>query len=297
MLSSKYKKLIALVLIVSVFFVARPKPAQAGEWGGAMMAAIWKQSVETMVKSIQDTLLANVKMAAMRVIQNRMLSLLKTSSGSSSQGLAGMLIANWQSFVYSTAQNYATTVTSDFFTNLNTSANNYTKQYILTPASNALTENVFEQVPDIQEYIDDPTYIFKSNSPVDWKIWIKAAEPQNDLATTYLKAEALKQAAYQQKIQTQMAEGLAGSGYASKKKTSSDSKTSKYGSSRSSSGKDEEISLPGAMLNNFLNETQSMGIKLVTYAKSIPEVVANMVTTSITQMVNQGITDTFSKIK
>jgi hypothetical protein len=294
----RYKNTIAIFLILSVLFSFRPAPAHAGEWGGAMLAAMWKQSVETMVKSIQDTILANAKQAAIRVIQNRMMSFMKTSSGSSSQGLTGMLISNWQSFVFSTAQNYTTTVTNDFFTNLGAAGNNYTRQYIIDPAQKAVTKDIFSQVPDIQQYIPDPANIFTTKTTSDWKIWLKAAEPQNDQAVTHLKASALEQSAFQQKVQAQFAEGLAGNGYASKKTTDkANSSTSKYGTYRSGSKESEDITLPGAMVNNFLNATQNMGIQLVTYAKSIPEVVVNMVTTSITQMVNQGINKSFSKIQ
>lgn len=306
------RKIVILILAAATLAVFRPAPARADNWGANMAAALWKQTTEQMVKSIQDTILANAKMMAIRVIQTRVLSLLQMNSGSSASGLSGMIISNWQSFIYNTASTYSMQVTDDFFRGLEAGSTSAMKQYILSPARNAMNENVFSMMPDIQNYCPggDPTKAFSGGATNGWRCWNASGQPQNDLAFTYLRAMGLKQAAYEMKAESQKAEGLAGQGYASKKSTASSdsSKTSgspdttkwgKYGEGRYGSEGDEEesIDVVGSTFGYMANMGQSMAMRLIEQAKSIPEVAVNMVTSTLTQMVNQGINQAFSKIQ
>jgi hypothetical protein len=303
------RKIIVLALAVATLAAFRPAPARADYWGASMASQLWKQTTEQMVKSIQDTLLANAKMMAVRVIQARVLSLLQTNSGSSASGLSGIIISNWQSFIYNTAGTYSMQITNDFFRGLEAGSTSAIKQYVLTPAQNAANENIFSMMPDIQNYCPggDPTKAFDSGTSNQWKCWNASAQPQNDLASTYLRAMSLKQAAYEMKAESQKAEGLAGQGYASKKTeapsgssgSSDTTKWGKYGEGRYGSEGDEEesIGVAGSTLAYMANMGQSMAMRLIEQAKSIPEVAVNMVTSTLTQMVNQGINQAFSKIQ
>ena len=306
-MSNLYKKTILFFLLMMFLSTACAPSAQAGEWGGDMAAAIWTRSVNEMTKSIQDSLLANAKMAAMRVIQNRLMSLLKTNSGSSADGISGMIISNFQSFIYNTASTSANNVTNNWFNILNAGATTATKQYVLNPAQQAMNENVFSQLPNLQDYCPggDPSKAFESGTANKWLCWQKSALPRNDVASVYLRAQALKQAELQMKADAQRTEALAGQGVASKKTTAA----SKDGTATASNGKQvsvparsdykggESITMTGAMIGSLSNEINSMGIKMVEYARSLPEVVVNMVTATMTQMITQGVSQAFSKIQ
>lgn len=308
-MQKKYAKIAVLTLLISMFLLTRPVPAQAGEWGGDMAAAIWTKAVNDMTKAIQDSILANAKMAAVRVIQNRMSSLFKSSSGSNASGLSGMIISNFQSFIFSTASNTANNVTNDFFDILNAGATTATKQYVLNPAQKALAEGAFSQLPNLQDYCPggDPSKAFSPGTVNNWLCWTKAAQPQNDLASIYLRAQALKQAQLQATITAQTAEAIAGQGVASKKTTSpgpadrtmtaSNGKQVSVPARSDYKGSTESITMTGAMIGSLQNRINQMGIDMVAYAKSLPEVVTNMVTTTMTQMINEKISETFSKIQ
>jgi len=302
-MKNSHKKIIIFLLLASMLATFSPSPARAGEWGGDMAAALWTKAVNDMTTSIQNTILAQAKAAALRVLQNHVFSLLRKKSGSSASGLSGMIISNFQDFIYSTAQSSSTTVVNDWFNIISAGTTTAEKQYILTPAKNALQTNVFSQLPNLSDYCKngDPTKAFDSGTSNPWLCWTKAGAPRNDLASRYLQAQALKQAALNMKAESQKTEAIAGQGLVGKKKTTeetaSNGKKVTVPAGSDYKGKKEEITMPAAMGGALMNGVTDFGVKVIEYAKSLPEVMVNMVTATITQMVNQGITETFSKIK
>jgi len=270
-MKNTYKKLIAVTLIFLMLAISCPSPVRAGYWGEDWAATTWQTMYEQIYKTIQDALLANMKMAALRVIQSRMSSLLGKSSGSSSSGLSGMIISNWQSFIYKTAQSYSTQVTSDFFNSLSSGASSTLKSKVLTPANSAATADSISKAPNLDSYLSggDPSKIFTSGATTaPWKAWNVASQPQNDLAFNLLRILAIKEAAFQVKSESQKTEGLAGQGYASKKTGSS--------STSSGSSSTETISAPGSSIKSIQDKIQGMPIDMVALARTIPEVATAM---------------------
>ena len=74
----KIKKIIALVLIASLFALLVPaRPAKADIWGESLFAAMtFKQMLEEIYKKIEQSMLAALRSAAIKIIQSRLLSLI-----------------------------------------------------------------------------------------------------------------------------------------------------------------------------------------------------------------------------
>jgi hypothetical protein len=295
----KKTKKIAFVLFLFAFLnMAFAPSARADEWGGSMLAANFQITREQMLQSIKETIIANLKMAAIRIIQARLSSLLG-SVGGSTDGVAGMIISDWKAFIYTSASKYSTYATNSFFTNLNSGATSAMKQYVLDPAKSAVGVDYYNMRPDLQNYVSggDPTKIFSSTSsswPVGWRV---AAMPQNDLGSIALRAEGVKQTAAEQQKLAKLAEGIAGQGNKSKEVTVPGPKD---GQVTASNGKmvsvpagsdykgEQNISVAGSMLGYLKSEANAMPMRMLTLARSIPEVATAMVNQMIAQVIQQG---------
>jgi len=307
-MSKLTRKIITVVLLLSIAFTLVPRPTHAGAWGEDYGAAILKQMLEEMFLKIKEAIVASLKMAAIRIIQARLMSLLGGSSGSSSLGVSGMIISDWRQFIYGTANNYSMKITNNFFSGLQSGVPSAVRSNIITPAKNAVMINDIDKQPDIQNYVRegrtdkifDPYY---TKNP--WRALEKTIEPQNSLAYTYLRGTALQQATFQLEAEKQKAEGQAGGGVKSKESGSSSKGPTTATSSTggkvtvppgSSYTGEQKITTPGSVIKDMIGEVQSMPVKMVSLARSIPEIVAGMVTSMLTQMIRQGISTATSKV-
>ncbi|MFH0930199.1 MAG: hypothetical protein V1814_03030 [Candidatus Moraniibacteriota bacterium] len=291
-MNKKIQKIFSTLLLFAFLSLAFTPSARADTWGANMMAAIWKQTTEQMVKSIQDTLLANLKMAALRIIQSRLMSLLGSSGNSMVPGVTNFIISDWKMFIYGSASKYSTQVTNDFFRNLQAGSTGAINQYVISPAQRAVNVNYWSMRPDLQNYVagGDASKIFNTGAASNpWMAWRMAAMPQNDLAFTYLRAESYKQAAYNQEAQARMSEGQAGQGYKSKEATTSSG--AKVTVPSGSDYKGQNITTAGSDIKELANEvTIRMKTQMLSLARSIPEVVTAMVNQMLTQVIQQGVT-------
>jgi hypothetical protein len=308
-MSNLSKKLIIVILIFSLMLTFFPRSARAGAWGEDYGAAILKQTLEEIYLKIKETIVASLKMAAIRVIQSRLSSLLGGNSGSSSLGISGFIISDWRQFIYGTANNYSMKITNNFFSNIQSGVPSPLTSRIITPAQRAVMSNNIMQPPNLQNYISEgrADRIFSSGFVSNpWRVWDIAGQPQNDVGDIYLRASTLREISYNEEAEKQKAEGIAGGGVKSKEAGSSSSR-GPYTATTSSGGKvtvppgsnytgAQQITTPGSVIKDMIGEIQSMPVKMVSLARSIPEIVAGMVTQMITQMINQGIVMATSKI-
>jgi hypothetical protein len=107
---SKYKKVIALVLILSFLTITIPRPARADFWGAAWSAVFLKQTLEITYEKIKTTIVATLKMNAIRTIQGRMMSLIGGGGGGQPQ-----IVTNWRETIYGSANKEASVVVNDYF--------------------------------------------------------------------------------------------------------------------------------------------------------------------------------------
>jgi hypothetical protein len=283
-------KLIAIFLIISIFTMALPKPAKADIWGESIYGAMtYKQILEEMYKKIQDTLVASLRNAAIRLIQSRLMALLG-SGGKNGPGP----IADWRQFIYSSAMQYSTQVTNDFFRNMRTGLPSPVIQRIVSPAQKMTTADPSEMKPDIQNYVREgrADKIFAKGYATDkWEAWRRAAMPQNSPAYLAMVGTSIKQESARQQEEIKKTEGAANAGYQSKK----DDSGSKNGVSAPGAEEGKTIT-PGSTVKDTVTKVQGMPIDMISMARTIPDVVAGMVTSMLTQMLNRGLTTVTSQI-
>lgn len=306
-MNKKTNKILMVLLLFAFLNTAFTPAARAEAWGTNMASTIYQITTEKMMKSIYDTTLANLKMAALRIIQSRLMSLLQ-SSGVPVDGVAGAIISDWKMFIFSSATRYSDQITSDFFRGLSSGAATGMQQRVINPAMMAVNTDYWGMRPNLQNYVQngDAGMIFqlgKSMNP--WVAWNAAAQPQNDLAFTYLRAMSYKQAAYEQEAAAKQAEGIGGQGYAGKEMTASNGKKltvpgAKDREMTTSSGarvsvpsgsdyKGQNITTTGSDIKTLTNEVViRMKTQMLSMAQSIPEIATAMVNQMISQVIQQG---------
>ena len=99
-MNKKIQKIFLVLLLFAFLNMAFAPSARADFWGSAYDgSAISKQTTEHMTKSIYDTIVANLKIAAIRILQAKLFSLLGMNK-STTPGVAGMIISDWKVFIY-----------------------------------------------------------------------------------------------------------------------------------------------------------------------------------------------------
>jgi hypothetical protein len=297
-MNKKTNKILIALLLFAFLNTAFAPAARAEAWGTNMASTIYQITTEKMMKSIYDTALANLKMAALRIIQTRLMSLLQ-SSGVPMEGVAGAIISDWKMFIFSSATRYSDQVTSDFFRGLSSGAATGMQQRVINPAMMAVNTDYWGMRPNLQNYVTngDASQIFqlgKSMNP--WVAWNAAAQPQNDLAFTYLRAMSYKQAAYNQEAAAKQAEGVGGQGYAgkvtvpgAKDREVMASNGKMLSAPASSSYQGQKITTAGSDIKALANDVViHMKTQMLSMAQSIPEIATAMVNQMIAQVIQQG---------
>jgi len=297
------KKIIPAVLIMTMLVLFLPRPAQAGWWGEPWASTNYQITVEKILKNIEDNLVANAKIIAIRVIQGRLNVLLTGSCGQYCIGGTGaMFITDWQDFIFGSAQRQADMVVNNFFMGLR-SGTTASMQRVVTNAQRALDAEVelTKRPPDLQNYVSEgkAALIFDPSTPNPWKAWTVAGQPQNDLAYRYLQGWSIKQEAFRQEEERRKAMGQAYSGFTGTQAKSTSSRgpltatSSQGGKLTIPPGSDyippEKITLPGSIVKDLTAEAQGMGMKMIEFANSIPEIVSEMVVQTLTNLINYGI--------
>ncbi len=296
------KRLITVIILISILSSSLPFPARAEAWGTNIGAAIWQVETERMLENIQKQVVASVKITAIRVIQGRLNVLLTGSCGRYCIGGDGaMFITDWQDFIFGSAQRTADMVVNDFFTGLR-SGTTSAMQRVLDNAQTALDAEVelAKRPPDLQNYVAEgkASLIFDPTTRNNWMAWRKAAEPQNDLASIWLRARAAQREAYRQEEEKRKAQGIAGQGFPGVE--TKESNRGPYAATSSQGGRvtvppgsdwtpSSKVTLPGSIVRDLTAETQLMGLKMLTLAQSIPEIATAMVAQTLTNLLNYGI--------
>jgi hypothetical protein len=266
-----------------------------------MLAAEWKQMMERMYDQIEKTLIANLKIAAIRIIQMRLQQIMSKATGGSSQmGVSGMIISNWEQFIYGTANQYAMNYTNNFFDSMSSGATGYVRQYIIMPAKMAVMTDPAVFRPNIQNYVNEgrADMIFQPGWAQNPKVaWLVSAQPQNDPGYWALTGTFKSESAYNRQVEAQKAQGIAGQGYASGGTHEATTSTgTKVTVPAGSDYQGININVTGSYRAAMASKVESMGIDMVALARSIPEVVASMVTQVITQTLTAGIQNVASQL-
>ncbi|OGI25616.1 MAG: hypothetical protein A3J76_06090 [Candidatus Moranbacteria bacterium RBG_13_45_13] len=286
---NKTKKTIASFLLIVFLTISWAPSARAEYWGTNMMSTIYQLTVEKIQKQIYETILANLRIVAIRIIQGRLMTLLTGSPGGGGMGTSGMIISDWRQFIYGSAQKYSTQVTNDFFRNIRSGTPSALQQNVINPAERAVNTDYWGMRPDLQNYVSEgrASNIFNPGATSNpWMAWRMAAMPQNDLAFTYLRAMSFQQEAFRTEEEKKKAEGVAGQGYKSVTASNGKQVTVPSGSDYKGS---QNITTPASTVGALVNKGLGMNLDTVSLTQSIPDIVSNMVVGMLTQFLNQGL--------
>jgi len=272
----KHKKIIASVLVLSILAITVPRPARADAWGSNMMAAIQKEIMEELYLQIKETIIANLKIMAIRIIQGRLQTLITGVPGG--MGANGLIISDWKQFINRPASKYSDKITNDFFSRLKSGAASGERQMIEN-AERKIKENIYTP-PDLHNYVAEgkKENIFKPGAAQNpWLAWGVAGLAQNSETDIEMRARSLGGTAYGMEAKARESEGVAGQGVEGAKK----------GSSGITGG--GQIVTPGSVIKDLITKVQSMPLDILVQSKSIYEIITSMVTQMLTQMIMQGI--------
>jgi hypothetical protein len=276
-MGNKTKKILVAILLLTLFTATLPAPAHAEIWGESIYGAMYlKQTLEEMYNKIQQTIVANLRMMAMRVIQTKLMSIFGGAGGAGGPKVIG----DWRQFIYGAAMTYSMQATNDFFRGMQSGLPSPMVRRIVMPAQRSVMANPYSIQPDLQNYVREgrAEMIFRQGwAPNQWAAWRQSFMPQNDAGMIALQGQALKQASFDQQAEVKKAEGVAGAGFEGTKKGATPGKPD--------SG---QITMSGSAAKDMAVKVQSMPIDMISMARSIPDVVSSMVTTMLTQMLNQG---------
>lgn len=278
------KKVLVTLLIVSTLFLFAPKRASADAWGTNLAAAIEGVTLTKMLDTIEKQLVANLKIMAIRVIQGRLQVLLTGSCGAYCIGGSSGFITDWQDYIFGSAQRTAENTVNTFFNGMRSGVGSGMERVVNNAQRRMDAEVLNTKKPDLQNYVSEGKveYIFDPTKPVNnrWIAFRKSFEPQNDEGYIALGGYERMMEAFRRQEELRKTKATAYQGFTGTEKKSSNS---------SSSSENGLTSLPGSVTKDFTSEISLMGVKMIEFARSIPEVVANMVAQTITNLVNYGI--------
>ncbi|MCX6766710.1 MAG: hypothetical protein NT170_02935, partial [Candidatus Moranbacteria bacterium] len=301
---NKTKKIVLTLLLFAFLNAVFAPAAHADWWGATEMSFVVNRAIEEMTKSIYDTTVANLKIAAIRIIQAKLTALMGQNN-SAVDGVAGMIISDWKQFIFSSASKYSTQMTDDFFRGLSSGAAPGMQKNVISPAMAAVNAELQANRPNLQNFIGngDASMIFQAGKSVNpWVAWNVAAQPQNDLAFTYLVAKSVQQAAYNRQVMASMSEGIAGGGNKSKEITASNgNKLTAPGNKQvmAENGKmlsapvtsyyqGQNITLTGRAFAYMQSEIDLLPLRMLSAAQTIPQVVTGMANQMISQVIQNG---------
>jgi len=298
-----FKKIVATILLVSFLSFLASNSARAGAWGEDIQAAVLEVTWTKILDNIEKQLVASLKIMAIRIIQGRLQVLLTGSCGAYCIGGSAGFITDWRDYIFGSAQRTAENTVNTFFNGMRSGVGSGMERVVNNAQKRFEFEVLETKKPDLQNYVPEGKveYIFDPTKPVGnrWIAFRKSAEPQNDEGYITMRgsgefAEAFRQQEELRKTKAQADQGFKGVEKKSSNRgpyTATSSTGGKYTVPASSGPASEEglVTLPGSVLKDITSETQLMGVKMIEFARSIPEVVTNMVVQTLTNLINYGI--------
>lgn len=277
---SKHKKIITFILIPLLFAIIFPCPARADFWGTNWSATILKQTLEVTYEQIQATLVATLKMQAIRTIQSRMMSLIGGGGGGQPQ-----IVTNWRETIYGSANKEASLVVKDYFTSTKSGIGTG-GQKIVSAGEQMYNTDPTSVRPTIDQYVREGRVekIFDKNyTPNPTQALVDLSKMRNYPIFYTATAQGLYAIEYGEKSGAESAKNIAYGGYKGKDSSQNTSPTDKSGGV-----KEEKISMPGSSLRDTFTKVTNMPTDMISLARTVPEIVAAMVTQMLTQMINRG---------
>ena len=269
------KKLFSLTLVFLALLAFSPQTAHAMIWGESEYGAQFlKEGLEEMYNKVQDTIIATLKMNAIRTVQSRMMSIVGGGAG----GGQPQIVTNWQDTIYGSANKEATLVVRDYFSQTQSAAGGMGGQRIVSAGQKMYATDPTSITPTIDQYVKEGRVnrIFDTRyTPNPTQALVDLSKMRNNPAFYAMNAQGLYAASYSEKAGAESAKNIAYGGFKGSEK-------------KNSTTGQESITMPGSMKRDIFSEIANMPTKMVTLAQSIPEVVASLITQMLTQTINQG---------
>lgn len=111
--NKKIKFTLALLILVFASFSFSARPAKADYWNGAMLASIWKRTMERIDKKMDALIMSIAKEAAINTIANNVTSMISGESSGSP-----LFIDNWENFLFEEPHTKTRIYMNDFFSSI-----------------------------------------------------------------------------------------------------------------------------------------------------------------------------------
>src|SRR4030042_7154199 len=281
-----YKKFIVSLLIFSFLVTFFPRPARADCWGAAWGAALLERTLEEMYLKIKETVIATHKMNAIRTINMQMMNMMGGAGGQP------QIVTNWRETIYGSANKDANIVVKDYFTQTKSGSGPGGEKIVAT-GEKMYNDDPRSVKPTIDKYVREGRVdkIFDKNyTPNPAQALNDLSKMRNYPVFYTATAQGIYAVEYGERAGAEAAKDIAYGGYKGTDKSK--------GSPNDKSGAvtNEQITMPGSTKRDVVSEVMNMPNKMVTLARSVPEIVAAMVTQVLTQMINQGFSMMNSQI-
>jgi len=299
-----FKKITAAILLLAFLSLAIPQPTRAGAWGEPMRATIMEITWTRMLETIEKTMVANLRIMAIRVIQGRLQVLLTGSCGAYCIGGGSSgFITDWQDYIFGSAQRTAENTVNTFFNGMRSGVGSGMERVVNNAQKRFELEVLETKKPDLQNHVDEGKveFIFDPTKSVSNRMiaFRKSNEPQNDEGAIMFQAGGIYAEAYRRQEELRKTKADSGQGFKSTEKKSSSSSyaAGKYGPGGTgtenedyeSVSEDGITTFPAIVLKDATSEIVNIWTKLLETAQTIPDIAANMAAQTLTNLVNYGI--------
>lgn len=288
-----FKTFIASILLVC--FIFSTTPVASAYWGEAIMAAMLKRMLDTIIEQIRSMLVSALKQAAAEMINSTVNNMI--GSGGTD---GAMFITDWQEFLIDNPSKKAALHMNDFFSSLSQGkaySSNYASlgssffgekkqgnrlasanlssfisegassnfySYLENAGRKAISNNLLKV--NSYEFCSDP-FNFSKNGNWNWNCYANTAGINFETQLASADELAAIQEIENRKALTQ---AIAYQGYKGQ-------------------GSGDLISTPGSYIKDINSQAADVGNKSLAAATNVAEVVTAMVTKVVTQTLKQGI--------
>jgi len=263
-------------LLLSLLLLISPRPAHA-TWIVWDTATVWQVTVEQMLKQIEQSVVANLKIQAIRFMNARLMALLGGKGGGGPQ-----VVTNWRQTIYGSAHQEANKTVKDYFSSRLAGTGPGGRRIVAAGQKIFYTDPATVS-PTIDKYIREGRVdkIFDKNYAPNTAQALNDLSKMRNYPIFYSEtAGGLYALNYGEKAGSEAAKNIAYGGFKGTGDTS--------GKKGKDAGGEENITMPGSAKRDIFAKTKGSPIEMIANARSVPEVATALVSQMLNQMINQG---------
>jgi len=256
-----------------------PREVRAGSWGEPLAAEAIHEAWTVARESFIQSMVANLKSVASRLINSKVRALL---TGSKSSG--ALFITDYNDFIFRSSERTAQVYANNLFRSITRDSSSYTRR-VARVAENAIENELNKAGAMAKTTIDDYVSGGAENLFDETKGGGNAAmveltaNPYNNPYGAYVYGQMAVQRKITELEKSKVTEATSGGGFKSKVNP-----------------KTNLIDLPGSVLSDIVSMAESLPMMMVAYASTIPEVAGTMAAQIISQSIESGIADASNSV-